>query len=353
MDSPRTEAAPSCIGFDSEALGHGADGQPVYLREIWPSSQEIDAVLPFALDPETFRRRYADVGADQDLWKAIPAPAGEVYDWPPSTYIARPPFFELPTQLAGDLRGARALLILGDSVTTDHISPAGSFGENTPAGQWLTQQGVKRVDFNSYGARRGHHEVMMRGTFANVRLRNLMLPADAEGRQPQGGYTLLDGQQTTVFAAAMHHLERGTPTLIFAGEEYGTGSSRDWAAKGTRLLGVRAVIARSYERIHRANLVGMGVLPLQFVADDSVTSLGLRGDETFDILGIGPSLLPMQALTLVIERANGERSEHPLLCRIDTAIEVSYYRSGGILPYVLGELLGAPAGNTTDPLLQA
>ncbi|MCM8578847.1 aconitate hydratase AcnA [Accumulibacter sp.] len=341
------------IDLDSEALGHGADGQPVYLREIWPSSQEIDAVLPFALDPETFRRRYADVGADQDLWKAIPAPAGEVYDWPPSTYIARPPFFELPTQLAGDLRGARALLILGDSVTTDHISPAGSFSENTPAGQWLTQQGVKRVDFNSYGARRGHHEVMMRGTFANVRLRNLMLPADAEGRQPQGGYTLLDGQQTTVFAAAMHHLERGTPTLIFAGEEYGTGSSRDWAAKGTRLLGVRAVIARSYERIHRANLVGMGVLPLQFVADDSVTSLGLRGDETFDILGIGPSLLPMQALTLVIERANGERSEHPLLCRIDTAIEVSYYRSGGILPYVLGELLGAPAGNTTDPLLQA
>jgi aconitate hydratase len=336
------------IDLDSEALGRGADGQPVYLREIWPSSQEIDAVLPFALDPETFRRRYADVGADQDLWKAIPAPAGEVYDWPPSTYIARPPFFELPAQLAGNIRGARALLILGDSVTTDHISPAGSFGEHTPAGQWLTQQGVKRVDFNSYGARRGHHEVMMRGTFANVRIRNLMLPADAEGRQPQGGYTLFDGQQTTVFAAAMRHLERGTPTLIFAGEEYGTGSSRDWAAKGTRLLGVRAVIARSYERIHRANLVGMGVLPLQFVADDSVTSLGLRGDETFDILGIGPSLLPMQALTLVIERANGERSERPLLCRIDTAIEVSYYRSGGILPYVLGELLGAPAGNTTD-----
>jgi aconitate hydratase len=336
------------IDLDSEALGRGTDGQPVYLREIWPSSQEIDAVLPFALDPETFRQRYADVGADQALWKAIPAPAGEVYDWPPSTYIARPPFFELPAQPAGNIRGARALLILGDSVTTDHISPAGSFGEHTPAGQWLTQQGVKRLDFNSYGARRGHHEVMMRGTFANVRIRNLMLPADAEGRQPQGGYTLLDGQQTTVFAAAMHHLERGTPTLIFAGEEYGTGSSRDWAAKGTRLLGVRAVIARSYERIHRANLVGMGVLPLQFVAEDSVTSLDLRGDETFDILGIGPGLLPMQMLTLVIERANGERIERRLLCRIDTAIEVSYYQSGGILPYVLGELLGASVGSTTD-----
>ncbi len=331
------------IDLDHEALGNGSDGQPVYLRDVWPTSEEINAVLPFALDPETYRRRYADVSADQDLWKAIPAPVGEVYDWPPSTYIARPPFFELPEQAAGDIRGARALLLLGDSVTTDHISPAGSFGETTPAGAWLMQQGVARSDFNSYGARRGHHEVMMRGTFANVRIRNLMLPKDAEGRQPQGGYTLFAGEQTTVFAAAMRHIERGTPTVIFAGEEYGTGSSRDWAAKGTRLLGVRAVIARSYERIHRANLVGMGVLPLQFVGDDSLTSLELRGDETFDILGLGDVMQPMQKLDLVVVRADGRRVERPLLCRIDTPIEVSYYRAGGILPYVLGELLGEPA----------
>ncbi|MBL8424038.1 MAG: aconitate hydratase AcnA [Candidatus Accumulibacter phosphatis] len=328
------------IDLDSEPLGVGSDGQPVYLRDVWPTSAEIDAVLPFALDPETFRRRYADVTVDQDLWKAIPAPVGEAYDWPPSTYIARPPFFELAEQAAGDIRGARALLLLGDSVTTDHISPAGSFGEATPAGAWLKEQGVARADFNSYGARRGHHEVMMRGTFANVRIRNLMLPADADGRRPEGGYTLLDGQQTTVFTAAMTYVQRGTPTIVIAGEEYGTGSSRDWAAKGTRLLGVRAVIARSYERIHRGNLVGMGVLPLQFIGDDSAVSLALRGDETFDILGLGPGMLPMQKLTLVIERTDGQRVERPVLCRIDTPIEVRYYRAGGILPFVLDALLG-------------
>ena len=333
------------IDLDSEALGIGGDGKPVYLRDIWPTSDEINAALPFALDPETFRRRYADVTADQDLWKAIPAPAGEVYDWPPSTYIARPPFFELAEQAAGDIRGARALLLLGDSVTTDHISPAGSFGEATPAGSWLKAQGVRRADFNSYGARRGHHEVMMRGTFANVRIRNLMLPVDSQGHRQEGGYTLLDGQPTTVFAAAMSYVERGTPTIVVAGEEYGTGSSRDWAAKGTRLLGVRAVIARSFERIHRANLVGMGVLPLQFIGDDSATSLALRGDETFAILGLGLGMMPMQKLTLVIERADGARVERPLLCRIDTPIEVRYYRSGGILPFVLGELLGDGKGN--------
>ncbi|MBL8393599.1 MAG: aconitate hydratase AcnA [Candidatus Accumulibacter sp.] len=330
------------IDLEHEPLGSGSDGRPVYLRDVWPTSDEINAVLPFALDPDTFRRRYADVGADQELWKAIPAPVGEVYDWPLSTYIARPPFFELPEQADGDIRGSRALLILGDSVTTDHISPAGSFGEATPAGAWLREQGVERGDFNSYGARRGHHEVMVRGTFANVRIRNLMLPPDASGRRPEGGYTLFDGQLTTVFAAAMRYLERATPTVVIAGEEYGTGSSRDWAAKGTRLLGVRAVIARSYERIHRANLVGMGVLPLQFVGDDSAVTLDLRGDETFDILGLGPALLPLQQLSLVVVRADGQRVERPLLCRIDTPIEVRYYHSGGILPYVLGELLGEP-----------
>ena len=328
------------IDLENEPLGTGADGQPVYLRDIWPSSDEIGAVLPLALDPQTFRRRYADVSADQDLWQAIPAPGGEVYDWPASSYIARPPFFELPPQAAGDIRGARALLLLGDSVTTDHISPAGSFGEATPAGQWLRAQGVERADFNSYGSRRGHHEVMMRGTFANVRIRNLMLPPDADGRRREGGHTLLDGQPTTVFAAATSYLERGIPSIVVAGEEYGTGSSRDWAAKGTRLLGVRAVIARSYERIHRANLVGMGVLPLQFIGDDSAASLGLRGDERFDITGLAGGLSPMQTVALVITRADGERDECALLCRIDTPIEVSYYRAGGILPFVLEQLLG-------------
>ncbi len=328
------------IDLENEPLGTGADGQPVYLRDIWPSSDEIDAVLPLALDPQTFRRRYADFSADQDLWQSIPAPSGEVYDWPPSSYIARPPFFELPPQAVGDIRGARALLLLGDSVTTDHISPAGSFGEATPAGEWLRAQGVERADFNSYGSRRGHHEVMMRGTFANVRIRNLMLPPDADGRRREGGHTLLDGQLTTVFAAAMSYLERGMPSIVVAGEEYGTGSSRDWAAKGTRLLGVRAVIARSYERIHRANLVGMGVLPLQFIGDDSAASLGLRGDERFDITGLAGGLSPMQTVALAITRADGERRECALLCRIDTPIEVSYYRAGGILPFVLEQLLG-------------
>ncbi|MBL0166128.1 MAG: aconitate hydratase AcnA [Propionivibrio sp.] len=327
------------IDLSSEPLGQGQDGQPVYLRDIWPNSDEINAILPFALDPDTFHRRYGDFTTGNDLWNAVPAPSGEVYDWPPSTYIARPPFFELPEIEPGDIRDARALLVLGDSVTTDHISPAGSFGEATPAGQWLIAQGVKRQDFNSYGSRRGHHEVMLRGTFANVRIRNLMLPLDAEGRRPQGGFTLLDGRQTTVFDAATAYQSRGTATIVIAGEEYGTGSSRDWAAKGTRLLGVRAVIARSFERIHRANLVGMGVLPLQFVGDDSAVTLGLRGDESFDITGIGAGLAAQQTLTLVIRRVDGERIERTLLCRIDTPIEIEYFRNGGILPYVLNQLL--------------
>jgi aconitate hydratase len=333
------------IDLDSEASGNGADGQPVYLRDIWPTSDEIDAVLPLALDPETFRRRYADVSADQDLWKAIPgARSGEVYDWPASSYIARPPFFELPPSRRRHHRCPRAAAArrLGDHRP---YFAGRSFGEATPAGSWLKAQGVERADFNSYGARRGHHEVMMRGTFANVRIRNLMLPADADGRRPEGGHTLLDGQQTTVFEAAMSYLERGIPSIVVAGEEYGTGSSRDWAAKGTRLLGVRAVIARSFERIHRANLVGMGVLPLQFIGDDSATVLQLRGDESFEILGLGPDLMPMQNLTLAIVRADGERLERPLLCRIDTPIEVQYYWSGGILPYVFGELMAEAAAS--------
>ncbi len=331
------------IDLTTEPLGMGHDGHHVYLRDIWPSSDEIDAILPYAMDPATFRRLYADFTRDHDLWNEIPATTGQVYEWPESTYIERPPFFErfdMQTEEVGDIVGARTLLLLGDSVTTDHISPAGSFAETTPAGQWLKTRGVERKDFNSYGSRRGNHEIMVRGTFANVRVKNLMLPPDNDGKPVEGGFTLLDGKRTTVFEAANAYIERGIPTVVFAGEEYGTGSSRDWAAKGTLLLGVRAVVARSFERIHRANLVGMGVLPLQFKGEDSWQRLGIDGSETFDILGIDAELRPQQDLTLVIRRGDGSERRVEVLCRIDTAIEVDYYRHGGILPYVLREILG-------------
>jgi aconitate hydratase len=335
-------AGRASIDLTTEPLGIGADGKPVFLRELWPSSDEIAAVMPFATDPATYRRLYADFTRDHDLWNAIAAPVGQVYDWPESTYIARPPFFDdfaMQPGEVGDIRGARALLLLGDSVTTDHISPAGSFRETTPAGRWLSERGVARQDFNSYGSRRGHHDVMVRGTFANVRVRNLMLPPNADGSRVEGGYTLLDGAQTTVFDAATACMARGTPTLVFAGEEYGTGSSRDWAAKGTALLGVKAVIAKSFERIHRSNLVGMGVLPLQFKTGDGWAELGLTGEERFDIDGIAAGLKPQQDLTLRIRRADGGTHTVPLLCRIDTPIEIEYYRHGGILSYVLREIL--------------
>ncbi|MBS0545278.1 MAG: aconitate hydratase AcnA [Proteobacteria bacterium] len=335
-------AGRASIDLTSEPLGTGADGRPVFLRELWPASDEIAAVMPFATDPATYRRLYADFTRDHDLWNAIPAPAGQVYDWPESTYIARPPFFDGFTMQPGnvdDIRGARALLLLGDSVTTDHISPAGSFRETTPAGRWLSERGIARQDFNSYGSRRGHHDVMVRGTFANVRVKNLMLPPNPDGSRVEGGYTLLDGVQTSVFEAATAHMARGTPTLVFAGEEYGTGSSRDWAAKGTALLGVKAVIAKSFERIHRSNLVGMGVLPLQFKTGDGWQELGLTGGEQFDLDGIAAGLKPQQDLMLRIRRADGASQTVPLLCRIDTPIEIEYYRHGGILSYVLREIL--------------
>jgi len=330
------------VDLSKEPLGKGSDGKPVFLRELWPSSEEIAEILPFALDPATYRARYADFTRDHDLWNAISAPTGQVYDWPASTYIARPPFFDgfsMTPSAVSDIHGAVTLLLLGDSVTTDHISPAGSFGEGTPAGKWLKSHGVERAAFNSYGSRRGNHDIMVRGTFANVRVKNLMLPAKADGSRAEGGYTLLEGQQTTVFEAASAHIAAGTPSIVFAGEEYGTGSSRDWAAKGTALLGVKAVVARSFERIHRSNLVGMGVLPLQFKGDDSWQSLGLKGDERFDILGVTEELRPQQDLTLVIHRTDGSHQEVSLLCRIDTPIEVEYYKHGGILPYVLREIL--------------
>lgn len=331
------------IDLATEPLGTGSDGQPVFLRDLWPSSDEIAAAFPFATDPATYRRLYADFTRDHDLWNAIPAPTGQAYDWPPSTYIACPPFFdgfEMAPPPARDIHNAHALLLLGDSVTTDHISPAGSFGETSPAGRWLREQGVEKEDFNSYGSRRGNHDVMVRGTFANVRVKNLMLPPNPDGSRVEGGYTLLDGEQTTVFEAASAWMAREVPTLVFAGEEYGTGSSRDWAAKGTALLGVKAVVAKSFERIHRSNLVGMGVLPLQFIGDDGWQALGLDGSERFTLEGIAAGLAPQQQLTLQIERADGSRQSVPLLCRIDTPIEIEYYRHGGILPYVLREILG-------------
>ena len=332
------------IDLSTEPLGMGTDGQPVYLRDVWPSSEEINAVMPYAQDPQVFKRLYSDFTKDNDLWKKVPAPTGQVYTWPPSTYIARPPFFEdfsMSPSGVKQIQGAKALLVLGDSVTTDHISPAGSFKETTPAGKYLVSQGVSKADFNSYGSRRGNHEVMIRGTFANVRIKNLMLPPNTDGSRIEGGFTLLNGVQTTVYEAAQDYMAKGIPTIVFGGEEYGTGSSRDWAAKGTQLLGVKAVIAKSFERIHRSNLVGMGVLPLQFKGSDTAASLGIQGNETFDIVGISEDMKPQQDMTLVIIRPDGSTQKVQVLSRIDTPIEIDYYKHGGILPYVLRQLMQA------------
>ncbi|MFZ5723380.1 MAG: aconitate hydratase [Pseudomonadota bacterium] len=332
------------IDMETESLGTGGHQEPVYLRDIWPTDAEVRAAMHHAMNPETFRRLYGDFTKDNDLWNDLEGAKGEVYHWPPSTYIARPPFFDdfsMQPEPVQPIAGARPLLILGDSVTTDHISPAGSFKAGTPAGQYLTAHGVEPVDFNSYGSRRGNHDVMIRGTFANVRVKNLMLPPKADGSRIEGGYTLLDGKQTTVYDAAMEYIRRGTPTVVLAGEEYGTGSSRDWAAKGTQLLGVRAVIARSFERIHRSNLVGMGVLPLQFLGNDSIQSLQLTGDETYAVEGIGPDMKPQEDMTLVVTRAGGKQDRVRVRSRIDTPIEVDYYLHGGILPFVLRQILAA------------
>ena len=330
------------INLDTEPLGSGKDGKPVYLKDIWPGSAEVQAVMKFAADPAVYRKLYSDLTKDLPLWNAITAPTGNLYQWDDSTYIARPPFFDRFGMQTGSISGisnAKPLAIFGDSVTTDHISPAGSFKATTPAGKYLQGKNVAVKDFNSYGARRGNHEVMMRGTFANVRVKNLMLPPNADGSRVEGGYTLYNGEQTAIYDAAMKHIADGTPTVIFAGEEYGTGSSRDWAAKGTQLLGVKAVIAKSYERIHRSNLVGMGVLPLRFKGDTNVATLKLTGGEAFDISGIDNNLKPQQDVTLSIKRKDGSTQQVPLLLRIDTPIEVDYYRHGGILPYVLRELV--------------
>ncbi len=329
--------------LEREPLGQGKSG-PVYLKDIWPTSAEIHELLKFARDPAVFAKLYADFTKDNPMWAGIPTATGQVYNWPKSTYIAEPPFFQdfgMSAGRARDVKGARALGIFGDSVTTDHISPAGSIKESSPAGQYLIANGVMKQDFNSYGARRGNHEVMMRGTFANVRIKNLILPLKPDGTRVEGGVTLFQpgGEQMFIYDAAMKYIAQGTPTVVFGGEEYGTGSSRDWAAKGTQLLGVKAVIARSFERIHRSNLVGMGVLPLQFYSTDSVDTLGIRGDETFDIVGVEQGICPQMDAKLVIHRRDGSTKELDVLVRIDTPIEVDYYLHGGILPYVLRELV--------------
>jgi aconitate hydratase len=331
----------------TEPVGKGKDGRDVWIGDIWPSSEEVYALLKYAMDPKAFRANYEKIKTDPGvLWQQIQTVTGQVYAWPKSTYIAEPPFFQgftlRPKPLEAGVRGARALGIFGDSITTDHISPAGSIKENSPAGKWLIEHGVAKADFNSYGSRRGNHEVMMRGTFANVRIKNLMLPPRPDGSREEGGVTLFQpgGEKMFIYDAAMRYIAQGTPTVVFAGEEYGTGSSRDWAAKGTQLLGVKAVIARSFERIHRSNLVGMGVLPLQFQGSDSVDSLGIKGDEVFDI-ELGAEIRPQQEATLVIHRGDGSQQRVALRLRIDTPIEVDYYRHGGILPFVLRQLLAA------------
>lgn len=322
------------IDLDKEPLGQDKNGKPVYLREIWPSSDEIEKSISSALDPTMFTKRYAHILEDNPLWKEIGGSTGALYAWDQeSTYIQKPPYFEgfgldLPPQKA--LRGMRCLAIFGDSVTTDHISPAGSFGKSTPAGEYLTSLGVKAEDFNSYGSRRGNHNVMMRGTFANVRIKNKM----AEGKE--GGFTkyIPEGSLRTIFDACEKYAETETPLIIFAGKDYGMGSSRDWAAKGTALLGIRAVVAESFERIHRSNLVGMGVLPLEFKNKETAESLKITGDELFSIHGIEKGLTPKQDVFLEIER-NGKKEKIALTMRIDTPIEIEYFMNGGIMPYVL------------------
>ncbi|MND87663.1 Aconitate hydratase 1 [compost metagenome] len=313
----------------------------MFLRDIWPSQQEIaDAVTK--VDTTMFHKQYAEVFAGDAQWQAIEVPQAATYVWQDdSTYIQHPPFFDNiagPLPVISDIQGARALAVLGDSVTTDHISPAGNIKADSPAGQYLRDKGVEPRDFNSYGSRRGNHEVMMRGTFANIRIRNEMLAGE------EGGNTLYipTAEKLPIYDAAMRYQADGTPLLVIAGQEYGTGSSRDWAAKGTNLLGVKAVIAESFERIHRSNLVGMGVLPLQFKLDQNRKSLQLSGRETFDVLGLsGAALHPRMSLTLVINRENGTRDKVEVLCRIDTLNEVEYFKSGGILHYVLRQLIAS------------
>jgi aconitate hydratase len=327
------------IDLTTEPLGTDKDGNDVYLKDIWPTPEEIGELLWAASDPEVYQKLYKDFEAQNPLWREIPAPTGNVYEWDTSsTYIQEPPFFDrfgMEAGVAKDIKGARPLGIFGDSVTTDHISPAGSIKASSPAGLYLQEKGVAPEDFNSYGSRRGNDRIMMRGTFANVRIKNKMVPG------VEGGVTTRypEGTVMPIYDASIQYQASGTPLVIFAGQEYGTGSSRDWAAKGTNLLGVKAVIAQSFERIHRSNLVGMGVLPLQFKEGTNADTLGLKGDETFDLVGIEGGITPRMDVTLVIHKPSCDPVEVPLTLRIDTPIEVEYYLHGGILPYVLRQLI--------------
>jgi aconitate hydratase len=326
------------IDLAREPLGTDKDGKPVYLKDIWPTSQEVQETIRSIITPEMFRAEYEHVFSANERWNALETPEGELYEWDEaSTYIQEPPFFvgitaDLPE--TGDIRSARVLALLGDSVTTDHISPAGSIAANSPAGKYLIEHGVNPVDFNSYGSRRGNHEVMMRGTFANIRIRNQVAPGT------EGGVTtyLPTGEVVPIYDAAMKYQADGTPLVVIAGKEYGTGSSRDWAAKGTNLLGVKAVIAESFERIHRSNLVGMGVLPLQFKEGDSWRSLGITGRETFTIEGLAGELTPRQTLKVTATREDGSQFSFDVVLRLDSQVEIDYYRNGGILQTVLRNL---------------
>ncbi len=325
------------IDLSSEPIGIGKDGAPVFLRDIWPSQKEVRDVMSTALSPEIFRKLYTDFASQNPKWNEIPGTVGDVFEWnKQSTYVQEPPFFTgfgMSAGSIGEIKGARPLGIFGDSVTTDHISPAGAIKKASPAGKFLTEAGVAFEDFNSYGSRRGNDRIMTRGTFANVRIKNLMCPGT------EGGVTKFNGEVMPIYDAAMKYAATKTPLMIFAGQEYGTGSSRDWAAKGTALLGVKAVVAQSFERIHRSNLCGMGVIPLQFPDGMTAQTLKLDGTETFDLLGLSDDIKPMSDVTLVIHLANGNEEKVTLRSRIDTAIEVEYVRHGGILPYVLRQLL--------------
>jgi aconitate hydratase len=328
------------VDIEKEPLGCGKDGRDVFLKDIWPAPEEVEEAIRNGVRPEQFQKTYSQIYAGEETWNSIPVPEGTVYAWPESTYIKSPSFLhnlpKTPAPLA-EIRGARVLALLGDSVTTDHISPAGSIAHDGPAGKYLMEQGVEQKQFNSYGSRRGNHEVMVRGTFANIRLRNKLAPGT------EGGITIHfpDGEQMSIFDAAMKYREEGVPLLVIAGKEYGSGSSRDWAAKGTLLLGVRAVLAESFERIHRSNLIGMGVLPLQFERGESVESLGLTGDEVFEIEGIAEKLQPGKKMLVRATAPGGVVREFSAIARIDTPNEGDYYRHGGILPFVLRSMMAA------------
>jgi aconitate hydratase len=328
------------IDWEKEPLGTDKDGKQVFLKDVWPSREEIASAVRSHLRRDQYERIYASVFEGDENWKTLHVPSGSRYEWDPhSTYIALPPYFQhmaIAPQTVTDIAWARVLVMVGDSITTDHISPAGGFKKDSAAGKYLMERGVEPKDFNSYGARRGHHEVMMRGTFANVRLKNMLVPG------VEGGVTrhLPTGQEMSIYDAAMLYATEGTPLMVIAGKEYGSGSSRDWAAKGVRLLGVRAVIAESYERIHRSNLVGMGVLPLQFKAGDTAQSLGLTGAEVFEIREIADALKKVGSGKVYLT-VKADLKEFEVLLRVDSPQEVLYYEHGGILPYVLRQLVGA------------